>query len=162
LYTIDSDSLIKPIKPITSLKQNYIFGFISQADETILLSGAVYIDNGRCGRPMTTTYYSEPNEFPVLIGSATDDHNQPAYVKIQMVPESHYSDYHVLPEGIRSFREKTIDSESTVTCTIGTRTKRPVMKGYPIFLKARVWMKNTYHSLTQVHLQHYWNALHVG
>jgi hypothetical protein len=31
------------------------------------------------------------------------------------------------------------------------------MKGHPIFKKARAWMKQTYHGLGQVHLQHYWN-----
>jgi hypothetical protein len=61
-----------------------------------------------------------------------------------------------LPEGIGAFRKKHIES-ATVTCTVGTRTKNNVMKGYPIFKQARAWMKGTYHGLGQVHLQHYWN-----
>jgi transposase-like protein len=130
---------------------------ITQADDAVKLTGAVYIDNGRCGKPLTSTLYSEPDEFPVIVGTATDEQIQPAYVKIQMVPKSHYDDFHILPQGIRSFREKHIELEAAVTCTIGTRTKQNTKKGYPIFKQARVWMKKTYHGLGQRHLQHYWN-----
>jgi transposase-like protein len=130
---------------------------ITQADDTIKLNGSVYIDNGRCGKPLSNSLYSEADEFPVLVGTATDIHDQPTYLKIQLVPESHYDDIHVLPEGIRSFREKHLEIEATVTCTVGTRTKRNTMKGHPIFKKARAWMKKTYHGLGQAHLQHYWN-----
>lgn len=130
---------------------------ITQADDTVKLTGAVYIDSGRCGKPLTHTMYSEPHEFPVLVGTAADAQGQPAYVKIQMVPEPLYDDFRLRPEGIRAFREMHIDSSAAETCTVGTRTKRDVMKGYPIFKEARAWMKRTYHGLSQAHQQHYWN-----
>jgi hypothetical protein len=59
---------------------------ITQADDTVKLTGVVYIDKGRCRKPLTSTMYSEPDEFPVLVGTAADAQDQPAYVKIQMVP----------------------------------------------------------------------------
>jgi hypothetical protein len=67
--------------------------------DAVKLTGAVYIDKGKCGKPLTSTMYSEPDEFPVLVETATDARDQPAYVKIQMVPEPHYDDFRVLPEG---------------------------------------------------------------
>ena len=130
---------------------------ITQADATVRLTGTVYIDHAKCGKPFTNSFYNEADEFPVLMGTATDDQDQPTYVKIQMLPESHYTDTYIVPEGIRAFRDKNVDLEATVTCTIGTRTRRNTMKGYPLFQQARAWIKMTYHGLGQRHLQHYWN-----
>jgi transposase-like protein len=130
---------------------------ITQADDAVKLTGTVYIDEAKCGKPYTGPFYYEADEFPVLVGAATDDQDQPAYVKIQMLPKSHYNDTYIVPEGIRSFREKNVELEAAVTCTMGTRTYRKNMKGYPIFVQARAWIKKTFHGLGQRHLQHYWN-----
>jgi hypothetical protein len=93
----------------------------------------------------------------VLIGTATDSFDQVTYVKIQMVPESHYNNARVLSKGIDSFSDKHIVSEAAVIRTMGTSAKRNAMKGYPIFQKARKWMQMAYHGLGQAHQQHYWN-----
>jgi transposase-like protein len=130
---------------------------ITQSDDTVKLTGTVYIDQAKCGKPYTGPFYYEADEFPVLVGAATNDQDQPAYVKIKMLPKSHYNDTYIVPEGIRAFRDKNVESEAAVTCTIGTRTKRKNMKGYPIFRQARAWIKKTFHGLGQRHLQHYWN-----
>jgi hypothetical protein len=130
---------------------------ITQADEAVKLTGAVHIDKGRCGKPLASTVFSEQDEFPVLVGTATDILHQPAYVKIQLVPKPQYNDFRILPEGIASFREKHIERKAAVTCTVGTRTKPNDMKGLPIFKQARLWMQRTFLGLRQQHLQHYWN-----
>lgn len=130
---------------------------ITLADSLVKLTGEVNIDCGRCAPPLAIPSYNEPDQFPVLIGTAADDLGQVSYLKIQVVPESHYDNVRVLSRGIASFRDKHTESEANVTCTIRTRTKRTAMKGYPLFHKAREWMKLAYHGLGQVHLQHYWN-----
>jgi len=130
---------------------------ITQADAAVKLTGEVYIDCGRCAPPLTIPSYNKPDQFPVLIGTATDSFDQVTYVKIQMVPKSHYNNARVLSTGIDSFSDKHIVSEAAVIRTIGTSTKRNAMKGYPIFQKAREWVQKAYHGLGQAHLQHYWN-----
>ncbi|WP_162463065.1 transposase [Paenibacillus psychroresistens] len=129
---------------------------ITQADDAAKLTGNVYIDNAKFGRPYTGFHY-EADEYPVLVGVATDNRDQLDYIKMQIVPESQYDEFHVLSEGIESFCEKHIELDSIVTVTERKRMKRKDMKGYPIFKIARAWLKRTYHGLGQGHLQHYWN-----
>jgi hypothetical protein len=130
---------------------------ITQADDMAKLTGHVYIDNAKCGKPYTDGFYYEADEYPVLVGVSTNDLDQLDYVKIQLVPKFHYDEIHVLPEGISAFCEKHIEIDADVSYSERARTKRRDMKGYPIFKIARAWMKRTYHGLGQSHQQHYWN-----
>src|SRR4051812_13400506 len=68
---------------------------ITQADDIAKLTGHVYIDNAKCGRPFTGFHYGE-DEYPVLVGTAIDELDQLDYVKIQLVDKSHYDEIHVL------------------------------------------------------------------
>ncbi|QGQ95715.1 DDE transposase [Paenibacillus psychroresistens] len=129
---------------------------ITQADDAAKLSGHVYIDNAKCGKPFTGFHY-EADEYPVLVGAAIDDQQQLDCIKIQMVDKSHYDEFQVLSVAIDCFCEKHIDLDAAVTYSERKRMKRKDMKGYPVFRIARAWMKRTYHGLGQVHLQHYWN-----
>jgi transposase-like protein len=130
---------------------------ITQADDITKLTGQVYIDNAKCGKPFTDGFYYAADEYPVLVGVATDDLSQLDYVKIQLVDKSHYDEIHVLSEGIDSFCEKHVEINAAVIHSEQKRMKRKDMRGYPIFKIAREWMKRTYHGLGQAHLQHYWN-----
>jgi hypothetical protein len=130
---------------------------ITQADDAIKLAGTVYVDEGKCGKPWTDHFYYKSDEFPVLVGITPDDNSQPAYVKIQMVPRSDYTDTDILLQGISAFQDKHIETDASVIYSTRARMKRKDMKGYPIFKKARAWIKRTFHGLGQRHLQHYWN-----
>jgi hypothetical protein len=131
---------------------------ITQADAAVKLTGAVSLDIARCGKPLTHTVYSEPDEFPVLIGKAATRLDQPDYVKIQMVSASHYDDCRVLRKGITAFRDKHIESGAAVTSsTFGIGAKPDIMPGDPFVKQARDWMQRTFLGLRKQHLQHYWN-----
>ncbi|WP_162463390.1 transposase [Paenibacillus psychroresistens] len=130
---------------------------ITQADHSVKLTGTVYVDEGKCGKPWTNNFYFEADEFPVLVGIAIDDQNQPTYVKIQMVPKSDYTDTDILPRAICAFHDTHVDDEATMTHSARVRMKRKDMRGYPTFKKAKTWIKKTFRGLAQHHLQHYWN-----
>jgi len=131
---------------------------ITQADAEIQLTGAVSLDIARCGKPMTQTMYSEPDEFPVVIGKAATRLDQPDYVKIQLISESHYDDCHVSPKGIEAFCEQHIASDASVTSTTWEVGVIPgVMPTDPIVKQARAWILRTFISLRKQHLQHYFN-----
>jgi hypothetical protein len=130
---------------------------ITQADQSVKLSGTVYVDEGKFGKPWTNDFFYEADEFPVLVGIALDEQDQPTYVKIQMVPKSDYTDTAISLQGRWAFHDKHIDEEATITDSARARMKRKDMKGYPIFKKAKAWIKTTFRGLDQLHLQHYWN-----
>ncbi len=131
---------------------------ITQADAAVKLTGAVSLDIAHCGDDLIPTLYGESDVFPVLIGKAATRLDQPDYVKIQMVSESHYEDGRVLPQGIKTFHDQHIASTAAVTTsTFGIGARRNTVQTDPLVKQASAWMQRTFLGLKKQHLQHYLN-----
>ena len=131
---------------------------MGEADDAVPLYGQVSVTSAIYGkRPFSHSFARLPHESPVLVGASMNDQQEPAYVKIKLVPDQHLKEKSIDRSGMEAFTEMNIE-EGAITDYVVKQFiplyRRPT---YSLFKASRKWIHTTFRGLGKRHLQAYLN-----
>lgn len=131
---------------------------MGEADASVKLCGLVQVNDACYGNPFKSTLDRHPQEQPLLIGASMNNHEEPLYIKMKLLPDSHLQETLVLRAGREEFVKNCVQPQSPhVKLIIGRYISRKRKKLFPYFAAANRWINQTFHGLGPRHLQAYLN-----
>lgn len=130
---------------------------MTEADTSILLSGFVRVNAVCYGRPHNPTIWRHPKEQPLLVAAQMNGQDEPTYVKIKIVPESHMREKQILRIGTDEFAKEHLELGTAVEFVTQRYTPNRLKQLLPLFAEANKWINETFHGLGPRYLQAYLN-----
>jgi hypothetical protein len=130
---------------------------MGEADTSTLLSGFARVNLVCYGQPYNPTVLRHPQQQPLFIGASMNGEDEPAYVKIKVIPESHMRDWNVLRQGPEEFDKRHVKPGTPVEFNTLRYKPSPSKRLFHLFKEADKWINDTFHGLGPRHLQAYLN-----
>lgn len=131
---------------------------MGKADDEVPLYGHVSVTSAIYGkRPFSHSFARLPYETPVLVGASMNNQQEPAYVKIKLVPEQHLKDKSIKRSGTEAFTEINVEVGATIDYVVKQFTTLKQRPTYSLFKASRNWIHTTFRGLGKRHLQAYLN-----
>jgi hypothetical protein len=132
---------------------------LSEEDASVLLSGLVQIHDACFGLEHNSFYQRQPKEQLLLLGAVVNRENEPIYIKMKLLLDQFLRDWTVSRPGKELFirdhvKPDAADHVSIVTGIFKSRRYKPLL---PYLTQAKQWVRETFHGLSQRHLQAYFD-----
>ena len=132
---------------------------LSKEDASILLSELVQVHDACYGLEHNSVYQRQPKEQLFLMGAAINGENKPLYIKMKLLLDQYLKDWTVFRTQKEEFIREHVQPESAAQVSIVTgifksQRYKPLL---PYFNQAKRWIRETFHGLSQRHLQVYFD-----
>jgi transposase-like protein len=132
---------------------------LHEEDASNLLSGWVQVHDAYYGLEHNSVYQRQPKEQLLLLGAAMNGENKPAYIKMKLLLDQYLRDWTVFRAEKEAFIRDHVQPEqaaqvSIVTGIFKSQRSKPLL---PYFNQAKRWIRETFHGLSQRHLQVYFD-----
>jgi hypothetical protein len=131
---------------------------MGEADGDVQLNGHVSVTSAIYGtQPNSHSFARLPQDSPALVGASMNNQQEPEYVKIKLVPDTHLKENEIHRSGIKAFTEVNVHQGATTDYVIKRYAPLNQRPAYSLFKASRNWIHSTYHGLGKRHLQAYLN-----
>jgi transposase-like protein len=132
---------------------------LREEDSSILLSGFVQVHDACYGLEHNSVYQRQPKERMFLLGSTMNEENKPIYIKMKLLLDQYLKGWTLSRTEKEAFIQDHVQPEaaahvSIVTGIFKSQRYKPLL---PYFNQAKRWIRETFHGLSQRHLQVYFD-----
>jgi transposase-like protein len=135
---------------------------LREEDASVLLSGFVQVHDACFGIEHNSVYERQPKEKLFRLGATMNGENEPSYIKVKLLLDQYLKEWTVSRMQKEAFIRDHVQPEAVYDVSIFTgifksRRYKPLL---PYFTQAKQWIQETFHGLSQRHLQVYFDEFY--